>query len=159
MRSSDCSTALCRGFAAGTSLVFFYAGPLSTLVKVMRNRDSSSLNPPLSIMAFINMVMWLSYGLVSASCDARLLALLAVNADDKFSCKRAHCWWLHSAGGEAISYSPHLSTVGCPSSGFLAQLQCREPILSTAVCLKLLTAWCSKQSHSEVAHSGCWVRS
>ena len=54
----------CRGFAAAVSLVFFYTGPLSTLVKVMKHKDSSSLNPPFSIMVFMNVVMWLSYGLV-----------------------------------------------------------------------------------------------
>ena len=53
-----------RGFAAAVSLVFFYIGPLSTLVKVVRHKDSSSLNPPFSIMVFLNVVMWLSYGLV-----------------------------------------------------------------------------------------------
>ena len=46
------------------SLVFFYIGPLSTLVKVVKHKDSSSLNPPFSIMVFLNVVMWLSYGLV-----------------------------------------------------------------------------------------------
>lgn len=46
------------------SLVFFYTGPLSTLVKVMKHKDSSSLNPPFSVMVFMNVVMWLSYGLV-----------------------------------------------------------------------------------------------
>ncbi len=54
----------CRGFAAAVSLVFFYIGPLSTLVKVVKHKDSSSLNPPFSIMVFLNVVMWLSYGLV-----------------------------------------------------------------------------------------------
>lgn len=52
-----------RGFAAAVSLVFFYTGPLSTLVKVMKHKDSSSLNLPFSIMVFMNVVMWLSYGL------------------------------------------------------------------------------------------------
>ncbi|DBA77905.1 TPA: hypothetical protein ACH3X2_008332 [Trebouxia sp. C0005] len=51
------------GFAAAVSLVFFYTGPLSTLVKVVKHKDSSSLNPPFAIMVFINVVMWLSYGL------------------------------------------------------------------------------------------------
>lgn len=62
--TTSCCFDGCRGFAAAVSLVFFYIGPLSTLVKVVKHKDSSSLNPPFSIMVFVNVVMWLSYGLV-----------------------------------------------------------------------------------------------
>ena len=64
---TNCCVHACRGFAAAVSLVFFYVGPLSTLVKVVKHKDSSSLNPPFSIMVFLNVVMWLSYGLVRYS--------------------------------------------------------------------------------------------
>ena len=62
--TTNCCFHCYRGFAAAVSLVFFYTGPLSTLVKVVKHKDSSSLNPPFAIMVFINVVMWLSYGLV-----------------------------------------------------------------------------------------------
>ncbi|KAK9803005.1 hypothetical protein WJX73_009560 [Symbiochloris irregularis] len=49
--------------AAGTvALVLYYTAPLSTLIKVVRKRDSSSLHPPLCIMNVVNVVCWLSYG-------------------------------------------------------------------------------------------------
>ena len=56
---------MCRGFAGAAALLSFYAAPLATLIKIIKSRDASSLDPRLAIMMFINMVMWLSYGLVS----------------------------------------------------------------------------------------------
>ena len=54
-----------RGAAGALALVAYYTAPLSTLIKVVRRKDSSSLHAPLCIMNFVNMCMWLSYGLVS----------------------------------------------------------------------------------------------
>ncbi|KAK9838406.1 hypothetical protein WJX84_011802 [Apatococcus fuscideae] len=51
------------GSAGGVALVAYYTAPLSTLIKVMRSRDSSSLHPPLCFMNFTNMCLWLSYGI------------------------------------------------------------------------------------------------
>lgn len=56
---------MCRGFAGAAALLSFYGAPLATLIKIIKSRDASSLDPRLAIMMFINMVMWLSYGLVS----------------------------------------------------------------------------------------------
>jgi len=43
-------------------LCLMYAAPLSTLASVIRNWDSSSLYPPLSVIYFFNGSMWAVYG-------------------------------------------------------------------------------------------------
>ena len=54
-----------RGFAAATAQVAYYAAPLSTLLKVVRQRSSASLHFPLCLANAINVACWLSYGVVS----------------------------------------------------------------------------------------------
>ena len=61
-QSIDNGPVSCRGSAGAVALVCYYTAPLSTLVKVVRTKDSSSLHVPLCIMNFFNMVLWLSYG-------------------------------------------------------------------------------------------------
>jgi len=52
----------CRGSAGAVALVCYYTSPLSTIVRVVKTKDSSLLHPPLCIMNFVNMCLWLSYG-------------------------------------------------------------------------------------------------
>ncbi|KAK9810081.1 hypothetical protein WJX72_004467 [[Myrmecia] bisecta] len=51
------------GTAGGVALIAYYSAPLTTLIKVIRRRDSSSLYPPLCIMNFVNMLLWINYGI------------------------------------------------------------------------------------------------
>jgi solute carrier family 50 protein (sugar transporter) len=51
------------GFTANAILLVYYAAPLSTIITVVRTRNSASLHMPLSIMNTINGVLWLVYGL------------------------------------------------------------------------------------------------
>ena len=61
-RSSRCERgSLC---AANVILFSYYLAPLSTIVHVLRFRDSSSLTLPLCIMNTVNGTLWLIYGLV-----------------------------------------------------------------------------------------------
>jgi uncharacterized protein with PQ loop repeat len=46
-------------------LVFYFLAPLSTLWQVIRQRDSSSLVLPLSVMVIINGSLWSTYGIVA----------------------------------------------------------------------------------------------
>ena len=59
----------CRGFAGAFALLCYYVAPLTTLVKIIKARDSSTLNPLYCIMMFCNMALWLCYGLVSTHCS------------------------------------------------------------------------------------------
>jgi solute carrier family 50 protein (sugar transporter) len=52
-----------RGSAAVTVLGVYYVAPLSTVATVLKNRDSSSLYWPLSLMNVINGCLWFAYGL------------------------------------------------------------------------------------------------
>lgn len=45
-------------------LVFFFLSPLSTLLTVVRRRDSASLVLPLCVMNILNGSLWGTYGLV-----------------------------------------------------------------------------------------------
>lgn len=66
---SDTSTAnsvvcvLYRGATAVTVLGVYYVCPLSTVATVLKNRDSSSMYWPLSLMNVINGCLWFAYGL------------------------------------------------------------------------------------------------
>jgi solute carrier family 50 protein (sugar transporter) len=53
----------CRGATAVTVLGVYYVCPLSTVAKVLKQRDSSSLYWPLSMMNVINGCLWFAYGL------------------------------------------------------------------------------------------------
>lgn len=55
----------CRGSTAVALLCIYYVAPLSTLLQVLRERDSSSIYWPLSLMNLVNAVLWTVYGLVS----------------------------------------------------------------------------------------------
>ena len=59
--SADLLTAVLR------AQVLYYIAPLSTLVRVVRGRDSSSLHLPQLVANAVNVAMWLSYGVVSHS--------------------------------------------------------------------------------------------
>jgi solute carrier family 50 protein (sugar transporter) len=52
-----------RGSTAVTVLGVYYVAPLSTVATVLKNRDSSSLYWPLSLMNVINGCLWFAYGL------------------------------------------------------------------------------------------------
>jgi len=43
----------------------YYSSPLSTLVQVVRNRDSSTLYLPMIVSSFLNALMWVIYGYVA----------------------------------------------------------------------------------------------
>jgi hypothetical protein len=46
-------------------LAIYYVAPLTSLVKVCRERDSSSLYWPLCLTNLLNGLLWFVYGLVS----------------------------------------------------------------------------------------------
>jgi len=52
-----------RGSTAVGVLAIYYVAPLTTMLKVLRQRDSASLNGPLSTMNVINGALWFAYGL------------------------------------------------------------------------------------------------
>lgn len=54
---------MCRGSAAVFVLGVYYVLPLSTVATVLKQRDSSSLYWPLSLMNVINGCLWFAYGL------------------------------------------------------------------------------------------------
>lgn len=56
-------TTFTRGSACVTVLGVYYVAPLSTVATVLRNRDSSTLYWPLSMMNVINGCLWFAYGL------------------------------------------------------------------------------------------------
>ena len=51
------------GYVANVLLLLYYAAPLSTLAKVVRQKSSASINVPLSFMSVVNGGLWSSYGL------------------------------------------------------------------------------------------------
>eukprot|EP00887_Chlorella_sp_A99_P007766 scaffold20.g7766.t1 len=51
------------GFTANAILLMYYAAPLSTILTVVRTRNSSSLFFPLAIMNSVNGTLWLIYGI------------------------------------------------------------------------------------------------
>lgn len=53
------------GYTANLILVFYFLAPLSTLLHVLRQRDSSSLVLALSIMNTINGLLWGTYGIAA----------------------------------------------------------------------------------------------
>jgi len=57
------SVPLSRGATAVTVLGAYYVLPLSTVATVLKDRDSSSLYWPLSLMNVINGCLWFAYGL------------------------------------------------------------------------------------------------
>jgi hypothetical protein len=54
-----------RGSTAVGVLAIYYAAPLTTVAKVVAERDSSSLHWPLCSMNTVNGLLWFAYGLVS----------------------------------------------------------------------------------------------
>lgn len=52
-------------FAAILILVFYFLSPLSTLLEVLRKRDSSSLVLELGVMNTLNGLLWATYGIVA----------------------------------------------------------------------------------------------
>lgn len=55
---------LCRGSTAVAVLGIYYVAPLSSLLQVMRERDSSSIYWPLSLANLVNALLWFAYGMV-----------------------------------------------------------------------------------------------
>lgn len=51
------------GYTSNAILLLFYSSPLSTILLVLRTRNSSSLQLPLSVMNIINGSLWLVYGI------------------------------------------------------------------------------------------------
>lgn len=54
----------CRGSTCVAILAIYYAAPLTSLAKVVAQRDSSSLHWPLCCMNVINGTLWFAYGMV-----------------------------------------------------------------------------------------------
>lgn len=64
-RCFSCALRVMHGAAAANvMLVFFFLSPLSTLLTVVRRRDSASLVLPLCVMNILNGALWSTYGLV-----------------------------------------------------------------------------------------------
>jgi solute carrier family 50 protein (sugar transporter) len=55
------------GMTCSVVLGLFYGAPLTTLAKVVRQRDSSSLYPPLCALNFLSGAMWSLYGLFATN--------------------------------------------------------------------------------------------
>jgi solute carrier family 50 protein (sugar transporter) len=53
----------CLGIAANIVLFFYYSGPLTTLAKVVRTRNSSYFDVNLGVAAAVNTSFWTVYGL------------------------------------------------------------------------------------------------
>lgn len=54
-----------RGSTAVTLLGLYYIAPLTSLFKVLADRDSSSIYWPLSLANLANALLWMVYGMVS----------------------------------------------------------------------------------------------
>ena len=54
-----------RGSTAVAILGIYYIAPLTSLFKVLKERDSSSIYWPLSLMNLANALLWMVYGMVS----------------------------------------------------------------------------------------------
>lgn len=63
------ATELVGTFGAGISLVFT-ASPLSALPAVVKNRSPESIPLPISLMMFVNAVLWSAYGYLVANDSA-----------------------------------------------------------------------------------------
>jgi solute carrier family 50 protein (sugar transporter) len=51
-------------------LGIYYMAPLSSLLQVLRERDSSSIYWPLSLTNLVNAALWFVYGMVRAGSTA-----------------------------------------------------------------------------------------
>jgi solute carrier family 50 protein (sugar transporter) len=51
------------GFIVNGNLLFFYGGPLSTMVQVLKTRDSSSIHRRTMVMNTLNGAFWTAYGI------------------------------------------------------------------------------------------------
>jgi solute carrier family 50 protein (sugar transporter) len=56
-----------------TLLGIYYIAPLTSLVQVLKERDSSSIYWPLSLANLANAMLWMVYGMVSQPQMAALL--------------------------------------------------------------------------------------
>jgi hypothetical protein len=54
-----------RGSTAVAILAIYYVSPLTTLAKVLRRRDSSSLHKPMLVANIGNGLLWFAYGLAT----------------------------------------------------------------------------------------------
>ena len=59
-----CLSVAARGSTAVGVLAIYYTAPLTSLAKVVAERDSSSLHWPLCAMNIVNGLLWFAYGLV-----------------------------------------------------------------------------------------------
>lgn len=61
-------------------LCIYYVAPLSSLVQVLQQRDSSSIYWPLCLTNLINAVLWTVYGMVRGICTLIVLLVISVAA-------------------------------------------------------------------------------
>lgn len=61
------SPAAYRGSTAVAILGIYYIAPLTSLFKVLKERDSSSIYWPLSLMNLGNALLWMVYGMVGGA--------------------------------------------------------------------------------------------
>lgn len=60
---TEFSTArLIQGITATCFIVLFYAAPLSTMYNVIKEKDSSSIHIPISLVMLLNAAFWFAYG-------------------------------------------------------------------------------------------------
>lgn len=92
-----------RGSTAVTLLGIYYIAPLTSLYKVLKERDSSSIYWPLSLMNLANALLWMVYGMVStAGASNRSWAAAVMRAPDSLQhdqmpgwvvCELPQCLW------------------------------------------------------------------
>ena len=51
------------GLFANASIIVLFAAPLSTVMKVVADRNSSSINRPFGVMTVVNCIVWSAYSL------------------------------------------------------------------------------------------------
>ena len=85
--------------------MFYFLAPLSTLLHVLRHRNSASLVLPLSIMNTLNGVLWATYGLAALSDPfvwvpnafgatlgvIQMVLKLTIPSDDEAGCAALTC--------------------------------------------------------------------
>ena len=68
------------GCVTNFNLVFFYGAPLSTLYRVCKQRDSSSIHIPTMVMNTITSSFWTAYGLAIETSNVKDSLLNKMNA-------------------------------------------------------------------------------
>jgi hypothetical protein len=60
-----------------------FAAPLSSIVEVMRERDSSAIYPPWTAMALVSALCWAAYGSVAGLPQVRQVGRAAICCGDR----------------------------------------------------------------------------